>query len=172
MVLDIVQIKDAVKALLERENHIAGNPRDLSQDLSARVKGVFKLHPQRFFIQGTQLPAVTIYTDRKSISPQTIATTQLAAKRKSVLTLFVAGVVWNPTMNTFDTDPADDDCERLLENVEEILRSEPQLKDLTDDNVNILWQMPTGVEYQNFSFGDEEGHYRVGLMTLDLTVFH
>ena len=54
-----------------------------------------------------------------------------------------------------------------MENIEQILRDYPTLRNLTD----VRWQMPTGVQYGLAGF-DEEVYFRVGVLELEINILY
>lgn len=165
--VDLWGIKQKIKQILDANNLEMGAPfLDLSDSMSKRVKKVFTLHPERIKPQASLYPAVCVYTDRKPISPSTIAVNQVRGKRTTDLTLTIVGMVWQNQVagNNYD-DPADKDIEILMENIEFILRNYPNLDGLG------TWQFPNDVTYFSASF-DEQTHFRVAFMDLRLKVFY
>ena len=164
-VVDLNGIKSEIQSVLTIENNTSGSPIDLSNGLSSRVQSVLKLNPAMHTIQGTLLPAITIWTDNKTIEVKTIAKNQINQKRLSEINFKIAGLVFNQNYMSFDEDPSDEDCEVLMENIEEVLRGNSTLND------KVLWHFPTDVTYHNFST-NEETHYRVGIMNLKCMVYY
>ena len=97
---------------------------------------------------------------------QPIAKSQLNGKRRATITFTVSGLVWNQNYQAdVFNDPADQDIEVLMENIERILRSYHDL------NSNVNWQIPSGVTYHNFA-NDEQSHMRVGLLDIETTIYY
>lgn len=163
MALDLNKIKDELKLIFEVANDDAGDPVPLSQNMTRDVQCVLKLNPELHQIQSSAVPAVTIWTDIKNIELDTIGRDQINCDRSAKIDFKIAGIVWNDNYKEFSEDPADEDCERLMENIEDILRNNPTI------NSTCLWQFPTSVTYHSFSL-NEETHYRVGIMNLEVTV--
>ena len=161
--LDLNKIKDELKNIFDSANHDGGQPRPLSQGMTRDVMSVLKLNPELHQIQNSVVPAVTIWIDGKSITLDSIGKNQIDCDRSAKVSIKIAGIVWNDNYQTFSEDPADEDAEHLMENIEEILRNNP------DINKTVLWQFPTDVTYHNFSL-NEETHYRVGIMNVEATV--
>jgi len=164
MALDLNNIKTQIKSILDTANTTTAT-QDLSANMSRRVQRVFKTNVEKIPVQGSLYPAVTIYYSDKSIESATIARTQTAAKRKAVISVRIAGMVYNPLFANIDEDPADEDLELLMENMEEVLRANP------DVNSTTTWSMPRTVEYHS-GLVDEETHMRVGLMDFEMTVWY
>ena len=162
----INELKEQIRYVLTQNNTTTGyEVIDLSANLSTRVQKVAKVNPEKLMMRGNELPAVTVFTSRKSAEPQTISKNMANGKRKATVTLTVAGLVWVPYTTNNLEDPADDDIENLMENVERILRSYDSLSG------NANWHFPTGVTYHSASF-DEQTHLRVALMDLEVTTFY
>ena len=161
----INELKEQIRFVLSEANTTTGSPIDVSENLAKRVQLISKVNPEKIMMQGHELPALTIYTSRKTVDPATISQNLAIGKRKGKVTLTLAGLVWIPyTSNTVE-DPADEDLEVLMENAERVLRSFPTLAD------NANWHFPTDVTYHSAAF-DEQSHYRIGLMDIDVTVLY
>ena len=158
-------IKTNIKTILDAQNSVAGSPVDLSSGMTKRVQKILKINLERLPIQASFYPAVTIFFDQKNMNQDTIAKTQATGKRKAEVSVKVAGVVYNANLTSNLEDPADEDLEKLMENIEEILRSDPTLVG------SATWSQPTDVTYHSGP-GGEEAHVRVGIMNLDLVVFY
>lgn len=158
-------IKTNIKTLLDNQNTALGSPVDLSLGMTRRVQKILKINLERLPIQASFYPAVTIFFDQKNMSQDTIAKTQAIGKRRADVAVKVAGVVYNANLTSNLEDPADEDLEKLMENVEEILRSDPTLVG------SATWSQPSDVTYHSGP-GGEEAHVRVGILTLNLTVFY
>lgn len=164
MSIDLNNLKEQIQTIFEQANTTTAS-RDLSSGLETRVQRVLKINPARIPVQASWYPFVTIYIDNKAISPEGIAVNQANAKRKSVVDVKIIGAVWNSTISDDEADPADDDCDDLMENIEEILRSNSTLNGVA------TWAFPTEVTYHNASF-DEETHIRAGILNLEATIFY
>lgn len=160
--VDFGNIKDQIKSVLDTANTTTASPIDLSSGLTKRVQKVLKVHPGKIGIQASFYPCVTMFVDQKTLQADTIARNQATAKRMAECDLKIVGMVWNPIMSSNLEDPADEDVEKLMENVEEVLRS--------SDNLNgaVMWQIPTAVTYHS-SF-DEQTHMRAGVLNLKVKV--
>lgn len=157
--LDIPAIKETIQSILQSANTTTGSPIDLSRNLETRLVEVFKINPAKVMQSGNVFPCLTVWCDNKAIEPIDIVRDQAIGKRKADLTLMIAGLVWSPFSTDGTEDPADDECEYLMENLEEVLRSNPTLSNTVD------WQVPNQVTYHSAPY-DESAHMRVGLMTL------
>lgn len=164
--VNIPNIKEQIRFILDDNNTTTSSVLDLSSGLSKRVLQVAKINPENLPIQSTKFPAVTVHTSKKTIESRTIAKNQVDGKRRSVLTFTVTGMVWNQNFqsNIFN-DPADQDLEALMENIERILRSYHDL------NSNVTWQVASDVTYHNAAF-DEQTHFRVGFLDIEATVYY
>ncbi len=161
---DLNGIKTALKSLFDTANTTTASPIDLSSGLSnsQRVKKVLTVHPEFIRPQASFFPFVTCYVDEKQIDSDQIAGNQLNANRMSDLTINIVGAVFNANMTDVTKDPADDDINYLMENIELVLRSSPNLSGA------VKWQKPTGINY--FSSQDLKGHIRYGVLILTAKV--
>lgn len=168
-VADLNDIKDQIQSLLEGFNTttvgtiIAGTY--LSRNLSTRVQKVLKFNSARIPVQASWHNFVGIYAESKSLEEQDIALTQAGSTRISEVDVNIMGAIWNSQINTVDDDPADDDCESLMANVEEILASDATL------GGSVVWHFPSGVKFHNTSL-DDGIHLRYGIMNLNCMVVH
>lgn len=160
-VVPLNTIKTAIQSTLNTANTTTASPLDLSNGLENRVTEIMTVNPELIPISATRLPAVTIWLDAKDIDHDTIATNQLQAKRKCTLTFKIAAVVFRSLVDDYRTDLADDEAALLMENIEEVLRNNPNLSG------NVLWQVPTGATYHNVALAEETA-MRVGIMSLDV----
>lgn len=163
--VDLKGIKDQLKSIFETANTTTASPIDLSSDLTKRIQKVLTVHPQMIPIQASFYPCVTCYIDAKDIKSDDVASSQLNSKRKATIPIQVIGSVWNQNMTSVTEDPADNDINYLMENVELILRSNHNL------NNKVLWQIPSNVRYYIGSI-DEQTHLRAGILTLNATVYY
>lgn len=164
--INIPSIKAEIKSILDTNNTTTSSFLDLSDGMSKRVLQVATLNPEKYMIQATKYPAVTIYTSQKPIEPKTIAKNQVNGKRLARLTFTIVGMVWNQNFSSdIFADPSDDDLENLMENIEQILRNYPDL------NASVNWQIPNNVTYHSANI-DEESHFRVGLMDIETTIYY
>ena len=164
--INIPTIKSAIKTILDDNNTTTSSILDLSDGMSKRVIQVATLNPEDFMLQSSKFPAVTIHTEKKPIEPATIALNQVNGKRKGLLNFKVTGLVWNQNFkaNIFN-DPASDDLEHLMENIEYVLRNYPDLSS------NVTWQIPSDVTYHTANF-DEQTHFRVGFLDIEATIYY
>lgn len=164
---DLNGIKTQVQTILLAANTTTGSPIDLSADLadSVRVREILKIHPELIVPQASFFPLVTCYISDKSQKRDDIASTQLAAKRRSTITMDVVGSVWNNNFKVDDEDPADEDINHLMENIELILRSNPTL------NGKVTWQKPTSCRYYT-TILDEQTHLRSGILRYECEIFY
>lgn len=163
-VIDFSAIKERIQSVLETANTTTAST-DLSNGLSARIQKVVKINPERIPIQANIFNYVTIFVDSKDIDETAMAANQTNVKRKATVDLKILGVVWNPNVTALDEDAADNDCEKLMENVEHILRSDPTI------NSNAIWSHPTGVTYHSGPVA-EESHMRAGIMNYRAVIFY
>ena len=163
MSVDLNNIKTQIKSILDTANTTTAT-NDLSSGMVNRVQSVQKVNIQKIPIQSTLFPYVSISVDTKSIEQATIAKNQVNAKRLADIDIRVAGGVWDDDFSSLEEDAADEEIEKLMENIEEVLRENPDL------NSSVLWQVPSDVTYHAFNDLDEETHMRIGIMTLECKV--
>jgi hypothetical protein len=167
MSLDLNNLKDQIQGIFETANTTTA-ARDLSSGLLKRVQKVLKVNPARIPIQASIYPCVTVFIGKKDIEQKSIGKSQANVKREGRIEVTVVGAVMNTTITSIDEDQADEDCESLMENIEEILRANETLAG------TVTWSFPKGVTYHNLAIGmkDEEVHLRAGLLTLEAKVFY
>ena len=164
MSVDLNNLKEEIQTILEDANTTTATV-FLSEDLETRVQRVMKVNPHRIPVQASWYPFVSIFIDSKRINQQDIAATQLTAKRRAEIDVKIVGAVWNSTISDEEVDPADDDCESLMENIEEIIRRSSTL------NGAALWTGVTDVTYHNGPVS-EDAHVRAGFMNLKVSVLY
>lgn len=165
--VDIDGIKGAIKTILDAANTTTGSPIDLSNGLATRVQRVMMVHPSYIPIQPSFFPVITVYPLSKKISQQTMghAGTQRSALRKSELTLAIVAASYEPFFTNINEDQGAENTEQLLENIEEVLRSNVDL------NSTCSWAIPSDVTYDVIPLS-EEAHLRTGAITLDVTIYY
>jgi len=165
--IDINSIKENIRYVLEQANTITASPVYLSDNLAndAKVQNVFKIHPENIPVQASKFPFVTVYTDGKIITPRTIAKNQLSGKKEGTLEFQVVGALWNDNYTNFDEDPADEDIENLMENIELTLRAYSNL------GGTVLFAQSKSVSYHNLPI-DEKNHLRAGMLTLEAKILY
>lgn len=166
---DLVGIKEAIQNVLDAANTTTASPIDLSYGLanSKRVKKVLKVHPEMIRPQASFFPLVTCYISEKIINNETIAAGQLNSQRRSTVVVNVLGSVWNSNFSAVDEDPADEDINVMMENIELILRGATA----TILNGKINWQKPTGCKYYT-TILNQQTHLRSGILTYECEVFY
>lgn len=167
-VADLPGLKAAVKTLLDGANTTTGSPIDLSQSLADRVKQVLQINVEKMPIQPSFFPYVTMFYESKQIELSDTAARQLNGRRTGLAELKIVGCVWIDDMNTANydiKDLADNECELLMENVEQVLRSDPTMAG------KCLSSHPTAVTYHNFR-NQEGAHLRAGIMNLRVRFFY
>ena len=163
--LSLSNIKENIRYVLDNANDVSGSPIDLSSNLSTRVKKVLKINPEKIPVQASYYPFVTVYIDNKTMNPDTIARNQLTGKRKGDLTINIAAAIWNQNFSDVENDPADNDLEYLMENIENILRAYPTL----GNEVN--WQEARNVSYYSYPL-DEQTHLRGAILEIVAKVWY
>ena len=169
MSLDLNTLKDQIQSVLEAANTTTAAV-DLSSGIanSKRVLTIKKINPDLIPSDLTIMPLVTVYLDSKTVTPQTIAKNQATGKRMGELDFKIMGIVYNDNHSTDDEDPAQEDIEHLMENIEQIFRNNP-----TFSGTIALTSMPTEVQYFSGAFREnEQTHIRGGLMTLNVKTFY
>lgn len=164
MSVDISGIKTDIKSILDVANTTTAAT-DLSSGLVRRVQSVNKYNPEKVKPTGNDLPSLFLWAQAKRVSLETINVSLSGGKRRARLLFSVAGVVWVPYSATVTEDPADTDCEKLMENVEEILRANDTL------GGKVKWHQVSDVTYHTAQY-DEEAHLRVGIMALETTIYY
>jgi hypothetical protein len=163
--LNLGTLKSNIQTILEAANTTTGSPVDLSAGLETRVQRVLTVNPSRIPIQASFYPYVTIFIDRKEVELKSISKTQTAGKRLAEIDVKVVGAVWNSTVTDEEADPADNDAEKLMESVEEILRANSDLGGAA------LWSFPTLITYHNLTL-EEDAHIRAGILNLKTSVYY
>ena len=158
MAINIAGIKTAFKSVMDTANN-SGAAYDLSTGMSKRVQKVFMVNPAKIAIQASLYPFVTIALEEKPIEQATMAKDQTNAKRRSDLEFGVWAAVWENTLTDVTKDDAQEEIEKLMENVEEVIRRNYKL------NNTVGWSMPQRVQYFTVPV-DEEAFLRVGFMPL------
>lgn len=164
MAVDIPGLKTDIKSILDTANDTTATY-DLSEGLSRRVATVNTFNPERLHPNSIHLPGVFIWTQAKKVQLETINMSLASGKRRAEILFSLAGIVWVPYTTDVTEDPADDDCEKLMENIEEVLRASDTL------GGKAKWHITSDITYHNSPY-DESSHMRVGLMALRATVFY
>lgn len=166
-VVDLVGIKEAIQTTLEQANTTTASPIYLSNGLSnsKRVQKILKLNPEMIVPQASFFPLVTCFITSKQMSRMDISATQLTAKRIATIDVSVVGAVWNSNFSNVDQDPADDDINTLMENVELALRSNSNLTS------KVQWQIASSCDYFTTVL-NEQTHLRSGLLKLECKVWY
>lgn len=164
MAIDLSGLKSDIRGLLDTANDTAATY-DLSTGLSRRVKSVNAYNPEKLRPEGNEFPAVFIWTAAKRVNLETINVSLAGGKRKAEVLFNLAGIVWVPYTTTITQDPADNDCEKLMENIEEILRASDTL------GGKAKWHLTSDTTYHSASYG-EDAHMRIGIMSLRATVHY
>lgn len=162
--IDLAGLKTTLKGILDDANTTTATA-DLSSGLTTRVQQVLKVNPARIPIQANYFPCVTCFIDSKEVEPKDIAVNQLMAKREATVSVKIVGSVYNSKQNNAKLDQADDECEKLMENIEQVLRGNPTLSGVA------TWQFPTRITYHNAQI-DEGVHIRAGILNLETTIYY
>ncbi len=164
MALDLNALKETLQTILSTANDTAA-AYDLSTSLTTRVQRVVKLNPALINVQSNWYPFVSCYVESKDVELKDMVGTQLASKRQGDINLRIMGAVEVNLHADPETDEADDECEQLMENIEEVLRRNPTL------DGRVLWQYPVRVKYYNQEV-EEGACVRVGLLDLKATLLY
>jgi hypothetical protein len=165
-VINVGSLKDAIKTALDANNIAVGAPvADLSANMTKRVLKVATIDPRDIKLNATQMPAVCIYAQSKTPRNTSIGPNQLQTKKEAFVLLTLAGLVWNQNFQAdiYD-DPSARDVERLMENIEEILRGNMQISGCT-------WQISGDITYHNANF-DEQTHFKIAFMDVQFKYFY
>lgn len=164
-VVDLNGIKTQLKSIFDTANTTTASPIDLSSGMTRRVQKVLKVHPEMIIPQASYFPFVTCYIKSKSMEQKTISSTQANANKAGEIEVHVVGAVFNNNVTASTEDPADEDVNHLMENIELILRSNATI------NSKALWQHTDSVEYYSARL-DLKNHVRFGVMKLTATVYY
>lgn len=167
--MNLYSIKESIQTVLANANTTTASPVDLSANLwgadtetSRRVQTIRKVNPDKIPTQANLFPFVTVFVEGKEISQRTIAGSQAQGKRMAEVDFKVMGVVFNDNLVNQDEDPADNDIEYLMENIEHICRSNP-----TFGNSLVITSMTESVEYYRGQLIENQNtHVRAGVLTL------
>lgn len=162
---DLNGIKTELKSIFDAANTTTASPIDLSSGLAnQRVQKVLTVHPDMIRPQASFYPFVTCYIEDKSTDSDQISGNQLNMKRTADIKIKIVGAVYNQNFTDATKDPADNDINYLMENVELVLRSSPNL------NGKVSWQRPDGCVY--FTMSDQKNNVRCGVLTLSAKVHY
>lgn len=164
----LTTIKSSLQTALETANTTTGSPIDLSDSLTTRVQKILQINVEKIPVQPSFFPCITMFYDSKQITLQDIAANQLNGKRRADIDLKIVGIVWIDNMNATNfeyKDLADNECEQLMENIEQVLRNDPSI------GGNVTWSKSTDITFHNFPVS-EDSHMRAGILTHKLTVMY
>lgn len=162
---DLNGILSTIKTTLDALNTTTASPIDLSQGLTTRVNRVMSVHPELIPIQASFYPCVTSFVLQKDHVSDEIAVDQLNSKRQSEIIINVVGAVANFNVTSNDEDPADQDINNLMENVEFALRTIPNISG------KVKWNKYSGTKYYTSKINSQT-HIRAGIITLTGKVFY
>ncbi len=165
--VDLNGIKTAIRDTLLIANTTTASPIDLSSNLSnsKRVNNILKVNPEMIIPQASMFPLVTCYVTDKPIKSMDIAKDQLNSKRRATVNVNVVGSIWNNNFSSINEDPADEDINYLMENIELILRSDYNLTG------KVNWQIASECKYYTTVL-DEQTHLRSGVLKIECEVFY
>lgn len=166
--ISIDTIKTNIKSILDAANTTTGSPIDLSAGLNTRVARVLKIHPGMIPIQPSHFPYVTMYVSKIDIEQVTMGQrgSQASALRKGLVTLDIVGCCYEPFFTDINEDQGEENVERLMQNIEEVLRSNHTLN-LT----STAWVRPVSHEFADTRYS-EEAHLRAGIFTIEFKVHY
>lgn len=162
---DLNGIKDELISLFTTANTVGASPVDLSDGLNKRIQKVLGVRPDLLPIQASFYPCVTCYIDAKEVTGSDIARDQLSAKRQAEVRFDIVGIISDSKITDKTRDLASDDINRLMENIELILRSSPNL------NGKVLWQAPQTCQYFAGSL-DSQTQVRAGILSVKARVYY
>jgi hypothetical protein len=166
--VNIGNIKTQIKSILDTANTTtASSPIDLSNGLDTRVQQVLKIHPLKVPVDPGSFPWVSMYLDSKEIEQLTMGHkgSQASALRQAELIINIACAVQEPLITTVKEDQGDENCEQLMENIEEILRTNSDL------NSSVDWCFPDTALYHDEPW-DERNFIRGAILPLRCKVFY
>lgn len=163
--MNLNDIKNGLKDIFDSANTTTGSPIDLSLNLTNRVKKVLTVHPDYIYPQASFFPCVTSYVVEKDIKSDQIGKSQLNTKRRSQVVIEIVGAVFNQNQTDITKDPADNDVNNLMENIEQILRGNYNISGLVN------WQKPESVRYYSAQI-NATNHIRAGVLRLTAEVFY
>jgi hypothetical protein len=166
MAIALGTIKSATQTILETANTTTASPFDLSTSMTTRIQKVLQVNVEKIPIQPSFFPCITMFYDGKDVTNFDIAGSLLGGRRRAIVNLKIIGIVWIDNVNASNfqyKDLADNECEQLMENLEQVLRQDPTL------GGNVLFSHTTDVRYHNYPV-DEQTHLRTGIMTHKITV--
>lgn len=161
MALNLDAIKTAVQNVMTDNNTITSG--GLSESLSDKVSFIAKTNPERIMFDVDKYPFVTSYFDNYAIVSDTHARNQTVGTRIATIDMKVVGGIWNPNFAARDSDPADDDLELLMRNIETVLRAN------TDLSATVDYHKPNDVRFHTFVDEEDDAHIRIGIMDVEIT---
>lgn len=164
-VVDLNGIKDTIQLNLLNANTTTASPVYLSNNLTSKISRVLKTNPNLIPMQASFYPLVTCYVTGKRVESADMSIDQLNAKMKCTIDIEVVGAIWNQNFVNDDEDPADEDINYLMENVELVLRNDYNLSG------KVTWQRTTGIEYYITPL-DEQTHLRFGVLKLECLKYY
>ena len=163
--LNLNQIKENVQTFLQDANTATADAY-LSESMVTPVQSILKTNPERIRPDATDFPFITVFITGKNIEKQDMSRNDAIGKRWGTVQLRLVAGVWNDSYKNRDEDPADNEIEYLMENIELVLRNQ--------DNFlagNTTIQTPGNVEYFTHMM-EEENHLRVGVMDYEVKLLY
>lgn len=138
----------------------------LSTGMTKPVKQFFTVRPENIKPQANVMPCISVHYEGKIPVSSGIAINQKIAKRRCEASFVITAMIWNQNFSAnIQDDPADRDMQKLMENIEELLRSHPTL------GGRCLWQIPGQVSIHDANMS-EKTHFSVAFMELKVTAFY
>jgi hypothetical protein len=161
-------LKTNIKSILDAANTTTGSPIDLSSGLNTRVSRVLKVHPARIPIQPSFFPYIASYVSKINVEQVTMGNrgSQASALRMALVEIAIVGVCYEPFFTDINEDQGEENVERLMQNVEEILRSNPSL-----NHTSTTWVIPKNHEFIDTEY-TESAHLRAGIFTIQAKVHY
>lgn len=165
--ININTIKTNIKSILDAANTTTGTPIYLSNGLNTKVQKVLKIHPGRIPIQPSFYPYITMNIPRIDITLQTMGNrgSQATALRQGNMNLDIIGCCYEPLFTDLTEDQGQENVELLMQNIEEILRSNPTL-----DFTSSSWIIPISHEFVDAL--SEEAQLRAGIFSIQFKVHY
>lgn|SRR3990167_3233214 len=158
---DLSTIKTNIQSILANANTTTASDY-LSQSVSTKVAYIGKVNPSLIMLHSEKYPFVTSYIDGYDITSETHARDQATGIRMATIDLKIIAGVWNPNFSSQSTDQGSEDLERLMQNIENILRNNTSLTNSVD------YQKPLDVKFKTFIDEEQDNHVRFGTMTLQI----
>lgn len=165
MSLDINGIIEATQTILETANTTTASPLDLSSGLTNRVANIVKFSPVYINAQRDKIPAIHVWLESKDIDFKDISINQLNGRREGTLQIKVAGFVAMTNYITQDVNQSEQEVRILMENIEQVLRSNDKLSNTVDR------QRITNVTYFDLPYTDEV-NFKAAVLSMEAKKYY